>query len=135
MSNCVTISNKTYRQIMPKSFNKEKFIQFMDRAKSLICDKNCVDYNNGIDLEIMAWWYLAFNYEIENDQVVIKFGKGKSSHTDRDLHQTMHLLENFITENFKISLNVMDLENQEYGYYCEDFELKPIEKESCFYIK
>lgn len=59
--------------------------------------------------ESMAYWFLTRdNVRISGDQLVIKLGGGRSTHTWRDFEGTLYLLAGYISGNYYTEVQVSD---------------------------
>ena len=90
MSNCVDIYTDT--AIPLSHINHLRLFEEMDRVNSL-------EFSWEMPLEEhIIWWYLGReNVIIDDNLLVITWGKHRSSHTWRDLAQTAHTLAKYIT--------------------------------------
>ncbi len=59
------------------------------------------------------WWYAAVNSEVSEKEIAIRLGRGRSSHTFRDLRQLIYALSSFAQQEFRVEMQVRDLEYDE----------------------
>jgi hypothetical protein len=89
MSNCIKIEDNEIVTFSPDEIDIPKIAELVNRVKDLKDPPNDkTDWDGWI-----AWWFLAQNTDITEDNLMIQFGRGRSMHTIRDFRQTIRLIE------------------------------------------
>jgi len=100
MSNCITIEMKKSVTFKPNEIDAVGLYKLIKEAEEKIkSGKDAVQDNIDPKYKI-AWWFLAQNTEFKRTgSVVIHFGEGRSSHTNRDFRATIYYLKDFVLKD------------------------------------
>ena len=89
MSNCIKIEDNDVVVFTPDEIDIPKIAELINRVKDLPNPPNDkADWDGWL-----AWYFLARNTDITEDNLMIQFGRGRSMHTIRDFRQTIRLIE------------------------------------------
>ena len=109
MSNCVEIREGSVLEFSPDEIDSKALFAFLKKAEELISVDNCVDDTPELVNYRMAWWFLSMNtFTGIGDHVFVRLGKGRSSHTLRDLEGTINLVKTFLKKEKVFMLSIAD---------------------------
>ncbi len=103
MSNCVEIKRQDV-WFGAEEIDIPKFRELVDRVNLLPQPPDGLKDRDGY----FAWWFLSSNVEFGLAGLVIHFGRGRSSHTWRDLQGTLMVLGQFMLKPKKHVFRIAD---------------------------
>jgi hypothetical protein len=94
LSNCIDILKGDEVVFLADEIDIKGFERLVNNAKDLIHEagKSGNDFTQEELSSNMAWWFLQKNSDICDEGVVIRFGHGRSTHTNRDFKGVIQTL-------------------------------------------
>lgn len=111
MSNCVRVDNDIHFVLDEGFLDHESLMELIARSESVIDKSNSLDWNDGLEDERIAWWFLHGSIQYNHDKTEIIWRPGRncrSGHTWRDLYHTFLLLRNFLLKPMDIHIKIVD---------------------------
>lgn len=96
MSNCIEIER--YHEVIftEREIDIPLLKIWLGNGKEL---KNYKDPTEEQLTESLIWWFLQKNTDVLNHTILIRFGQGRSGHTNRDFKNTLMFLKDFMFKN------------------------------------
>lgn len=105
MSNCIQISEATYCVgFTPEDIDVDALRKYIATEEK--------------DRDSMSYWFLSTNVEfLDNGDVAIAFGEGRSTHTLRDFEGIIRIIGQFMRKESYHTFNLLEIENRAIGWW------------------
>jgi len=122
MSNCIDVVKGEKVVFFPDEIDIEKFKALVDSVANL---PKAPEEKDGY----YAWWFLQRNSAVDQRGVVIRFGQGRSTHTNRDFDGTLLTLSKFMKKEKYHVFSVTDEGDGHRKVYTQTVKFKDFPKQ------